>query len=301
MAWTLPLPPGNALLLAAAVTAMYQLLFYVAGRVLRTSKLVDFAGATNFLTLAVASFLLGARSSRKALLTIYVTVWSARLAVFLLMRIVQWGHDRRFQKLEAKRGHIAIFWTLQAIWVWTVSLPITLANTAAAGPPLGGTDAVLAVVFTAAVLLEAVADLCKLAFKPSANGAPWIRTGVWRFSRHPNYFAEIVIWFTLAFAAVLDVSTGLRWLCFCSPLFITCLILFVSGVPILELSADRKYGSRDDYITYKKSTSLLIPFPPSWYSRLPAAVKKSVFLDFDMFNHIDEKEPLVTSEQSGTM
>lgn len=107
--------------------------------------------------------------------------------------------------------------------------------------------------------------------------------GVWAWSRHPNFFGEMALWWGLYLSALNDLR-GAEHAAVVGPIFITLLLLFVSGVPILEKSADARYAARADYREYKRRTSVLIPLPPSLYARLPTAVKTTLLLDMKLFN-----------------
>jgi steroid 5-alpha reductase family enzyme len=144
--------------------------------------------------------------------------------------------------------------------VWVILLPTLLA--------LAHTQITLTVVsyagialWAAGVTIEATADLQKYTFSqnPKNKGA-WIETGVWRYSRHPNYFGEILAWVGV-YICVAPVLTPLEaWIGLIGPIFIACLLIFVSGIPPLEKHADEKWGSDPDYQAYKRSTSVLIPW-----------------------------------------
>lgn len=118
--------------------------------------------------------------------------------------ILQWGEDRRLDVFRGGILHLAVFWLLQGTWVWTVCLPATLSNAAspASDPPLGPAELLLLLLWLLAWVLEAVADPQKQSHRrrqaegrgrgPNRDSeAPWCAEGVWRWSRHPNYFAEV--------------------------------------------------------------------------------------------------------------
>ena len=107
---------------------------------------------------------------------------------------------------------------------------------------------------------EVVADAQKSAFK-NAGKPGVITTGLWKYSRHPNYFGETLLWWGL-FVFIIPVLSGALWLTILGPVFITVLLLFVSGIPLLEQSADKKYGADPAYQEYKNRTSLFIPWLP---------------------------------------
>jgi steroid 5-alpha reductase family enzyme len=109
-------------------------------------------------------------------------------------------------------------------------------------------------------IFEVTADAQKSAFKSSGKPG-FIATGLWKYSRHPNYFGEALLWWGL-FVYTVPVLSGALWLSAIGPIFITLLLLFVSGIPLLEKSADAKYGADPAYIDYKRRTNIFIPFLP---------------------------------------
>lgn len=218
------------------------------------------------------------------MLTFLVAIWAVRLAGFLLYRIIIWGEDRRFDDKRNNIGRLAVFWTLQAVWVWAVSLPVTILNASANNPPLGVLDYLGWSLLAFGLLLESVADMQKLNFKRDESmRGKWIDVGVWKWSRHPNYFGEILVWVG-AFLSACRVFVGVDWIAVVGPIFITLLLLFVSGVPLTEKSADKKHGGKEDYWAYKNRTSVLYTVPPALYEPLPRALKQTFFLDFPMYN-----------------
>lgn len=273
------------LALTALVTIAYQGFFFLVTYALKFDKVTDFAGSTNFALVALLSFVLGGHyGARQIVLSACVFVWAARLAAFLLYRIILWGEDRRFDDQRENVGKLVIFWSLQAIWVWTVSLPTTIVNANAYNPALNALDYVGWVIFALGLALETVADQQKLLFKQSeASKGRWADVGVWSYSRHPNYAGELMVWYGL-YISSLSVLRGAEHAAVAGPIFITLLLLFVSGIPINEQSADEKHGMKDEYRLYKQRTSVLVPFPPALYSKLPDVLKKTVMLDFPTYN-----------------
>ncbi len=111
--------------------------------------------------------------------------------------------------------------------------------------------------------LEVMADRQKTRFRAdSENVGKFINVGIWSWSRHPNYFGEIVLWIGVAIIA-LPALSGWQCLTLISPVFVTILLTHISGVPMLEARADEKWGGRADYEAYKTNTPVLIPRPPS--------------------------------------
>ncbi|XP_031406809.1 uncharacterized protein LOC116215298 isoform X2 [Punica granatum] len=276
---------SHFLALTAIVTVGYQLLFFVITAALKIDKVTDFAGSTNFVIIAGLTLILkGTWHFRQVVLTLLVVIWGLRLALFLLMRILQWGEDRRFDEMRSNIGKLAFFWSFQAVWVWTVSLPVTIVNASNRDPPLQAQDIIGWIMWTLGLLIEATADQQKLSFKNSPeNRGKWCDVGVWRYSRHPNYFGEILLWWGI-FIASTPVLEGAEWLVVFGPVFITLLLLFVSGIPLLEISANKKFGNVPAYRQYKTTTSPLILLPPEIYGRLPLWFKSIFLFDLPMYS-----------------
>ncbi|XP_047157781.1 uncharacterized protein LOC124828515 isoform X3 [Vigna umbellata] len=276
---------SHFLAFTALVTIGYQFLFFVITALLKFDKVTDFAGSTNFIIIAVLTLVIkGSWYFRQIILTLFVVIWGIRLAFFLLFRILQWGEDRRFDEMRNNLGRLAIFWIFQAAWVWTVSLPVTLVNASDRNPFLHVVDIIGWILWAVGFIVEGTADQQKLNFKRSSeNRGKWCNVGVWKYSRHPNYFGEILLWWGI-FLASTPVLEGAEWLVIIGPIFLTSLLLFVSGIPLLEDSADKKFGNVDGYRIYKTRTSPLIPLPPSVYGNLPAWFKKALLLEFPFYN-----------------
>ncbi|XP_074576761.1 uncharacterized protein LOC141833259 [Curcuma longa] len=276
---------SHFLALTAIVTVAYQFVFFVITALLKFDKVTDFAGSTNFVLLALLTLLVkGSWHFRQIVLTILVSLWGLRLALFLLMRILQWGEDKRFDEMRTNLGKLAVFWTFQAVWVWTVSLPLTIVNASNRNPSVEARDVIGWIMWIVGISFEAIADQQKLQFKNSpANKGKWCTVGVWKYSRHPNYFGEIFLWWGI-FVASTPVLNGAEWLVVLGPIFLTLLLLFVSGIPLLEDSADKRYGRVSEYRHYKATTSPLIPLPPFVYGNLPAWFKVAFLFELPLYS-----------------
>ncbi|KAJ9162497.1 hypothetical protein P3X46_022264 [Hevea brasiliensis] len=276
---------SHFLALTAVATVGYQLLFFIITALLKIDKVTDFAGSTNFVILAVLTLVLkGTWHLRQVVLSLLVVTWGLRLGLFLLMRILQWGEDRRFDKIRGNLGRLAIFWIFQAAWVWTVSLPVTVVNASDRNPSLQVEDIMGWIMWSVGVSIEAAADQQKLKFKNSPeNIGKWCNVGLWKYSRHPNYFGEIFLWWGI-FVASTPVLEGAEWLVILGPMFLTLLLFFVSGIPLLEISADKKFGNVAAYRVYKRTTSPLIPLPPVVYGNLPSWLKTTFLFEFPFYS-----------------
>ncbi|KAF3437190.1 hypothetical protein FNV43_RR19943 [Rhamnella rubrinervis] len=279
--------------LTAIITVGYQLLFFIITALLKFDKVTDFAGSTNFIILAILTLVVkGSWHFRQIILSLLVIVWGLRLALFLLMRILQWGEDRRFDEMRGNLGKLAIFWIFQAVWVWTVSLPVTVVNASDRKPSLEAVDVIGWIMWSIGFSIEAAADQQKLTFKNmSENRGKWCNVGLWKYTRHPNYFGEILLWWGI-FVASTPALEGAEWLVIIGPIFLTMLLLFVSGIPLLEESADKKYGNVDAYRLYKRKTSPLVPLPQVVYGNLPSWFKTIFLFEFPLYSrHLPQETP----------
>ncbi|EME30990.1 oxidoreductase, acting on the CH-CH group of donors [Galdieria sulphuraria] len=231
-------------------------------------KLTDFAGASNFAVLALWSYMgYSSFSTRQKWITSLLVLWSARLALYLGYRIwFVFGEDRRLDSFRDNIFKLMGFWTLQGLWAFVVSLPAVLCNMNSQIRPVGRLDYCGYTIFAIGFLCETIADFQKQYFK-QRNPERWCDWGLWRYSRHPNYFGELLVWYGIYSLAWNGLTTFHRFIALSSPLLITWLLITVSGIPLLEKSADSKYGSLLEYQLYKKRTSILIPLPPQIVER----------------------------------
>lgn len=284
--------------ITALVTVLYQLSFFLVTYFCRFDTLTDFAGSTNFIVLTALTLALGGAqySARSVVLSTLVFVWGVRLCAFLLSRILAWGEDRRFDDKRNDLGRLVAFWSIQAVWVWTVSLPITLVNATKENPSLHASDYIGWAVFISGLLLEAVADAQKTAYKKTeASRGRWTDVGTWKWSRHPNYAGEIILWWG-AYISAARALRGLEHLAVLGPIFITCILLFLSGIPLLEQGANKKHGMKQEYREYLNKTSVLWPIPPSLYVKFPESIKRTILLDIPMYakglDQVSEDTPM---------
>jgi steroid 5-alpha reductase family enzyme len=198
---------------------------------------------------------------RAGLLAALVAVWAARLGTFLFRRIQADGKDARFDRVKTSFSGFLLAWTLQGVWIcFTVGAALA-AITSGRSVTLGMAAWVGLAVWAVGFGVEVVADLQKSRFRSDpANKGRFISTGLWAWSRHPNYFGEIVLWIGVAIIAA-PALQGWQYATLVSPVFVAILLTRGSGIPLLERRADATWGGQPDYERYKATTPVLVPRP----------------------------------------
>lgn len=239
-----------------------QGIFFVFAASLKTDKVTDLSYSLSFALLSIALVLANRAFTPWSLLAAaLVVIWSARLGAYLLSRILKIGKDARFDDKRGDFLKFLSFWVLQAIVVWLVMLPVSVFLSLPANGGMGAISIAGALLWALGFAIEAVSDAQKYAFRNNpAKAGLWIETGLWKFSRHPNYFGEVLLWWGL-FVLVLPALPTPFLFTVIGPIGITLLLLFVSGIPLLEKSADARYGDKPEYQAYKRRTSLLVLLP----------------------------------------
>lgn len=242
------------------ISLVIQTIFFVIAFLLKIDKFTDITYASSFALLAFISLLIGGNATvYKVVLVLMVTSWALRLGGFLLYRVMQTGKDERFDQMRDNFVKFGTFWLIQAITVWVVSLAFIVVLAKDERLTFGAVSIVGFIVWLIGLAIEAAADFQKSAFKANpANRGKWVDTGLWKYSRHPNYLGEITCWIGV-FVYCSTALDGIEFLTAISPIFIFLLIRFVSGVPILEKKYNERYKNDAKYAEYKKKTGLLIP------------------------------------------
>jgi steroid 5-alpha reductase family enzyme len=243
---------------------LIQWLAFIVAYLLQTEKFYDLTGSITYISVTILAVLLSpVVDGRSILLLVLVVIWAGRLGTFLFRRIQKAGKDARFDDIKPSFIRFLNTWTLQGLWVTFTSAAALAAITTTTRKELGLFALVGFLVWVFGFSIEATADAQKNRFRADLeNKGKFIHTGLWAWSRHPNYFGEIVLWIGVAVIA-LPVLRGWQWVTLISPVFVTLLITRVSGVPMLEKRADEKWGGQEDYEAYKERTPVLIPRPPA--------------------------------------
>ncbi len=229
----------------------------------QTEHYFDLTGSATYLTVtAVALALSGDLDARAIIVGLMVGIWAARLGSFLFRRVRRDGRDGRFDRIKTDPLQFFMTWTLQGLWVLLTLAAALAIITGTERQAIGWVAIVGIAVWVAGFAVESMADRQKSAFKKNpANQGQFITSGLWAWSRHPNYFGEIVLWTGIAIMAV-PVLSGWRWTALISPVFVVLLLTRVSGIPMLEARAEKRWGGDPQYEDYVRRTPVLIPRVP---------------------------------------
>ena len=249
----------STLLLALVISLILNGIFFAIAYRLKTDKFTDITYSLSFIIIALFAYSRSSHRSFETIGTILVLIWAIRLGGFLLYRVIKNGKDRRFDGMRESFIKFAKFWLGQAVVAWVLMVPAILAFSG--NKDLSAICIVGVVIWLIGLIFESLADFQKYKFRlDQKNKDKWIESGVWSLSRHPNYFGEILIWVGVYLYAFPALGPVARILCLISPVLIIVLLRYGSGIPILEKSADKKWGDNPKYIEYKRRTNLLIPF-----------------------------------------
>lgn len=254
----------SAVMYCAVMCIGMQWLAWIPASIGKTERFYDLAGGLTYLAVVGFSLWAGSQSEppslRELIISVLVVIWSLRLSFFLYFRIHRTGKDGRFDQLKTSPIRFLVPWTLQGLWVFLTMVVVIVINSQAdSAPPLGIWDAVGLFVWVLGFGIETIADQQKTAFNTEpTNQGKWIESGLWSYSRHPNYLGEILLWTGIAFFGI-SCFTGLERVAWISPIFIYILLTKVSGTPILDKRALEKWGNDPLYQKYRENTPALIP------------------------------------------
>ena len=248
----------NAVFLAFAI----QWIAFIPAYVFQTEKFYDLTGSLTYLSviwysLAVSSDQFTNLNGANIAIVLLISLWAIRLGSFLFMRIHHDGEDKRFRSIKPSASQFFMTWTLQGLWVSLCSMCALTAISSNTGIVTNAFFYIGLALFILGFSIEVMADMEKSAFKAiQENKDKFITTGLWARSRHPNYFGEIVLWTGIAVISFSSLQ-GLQYLTLISPIFTYLLLVYVSGVRMLEARGDLKWGDDPEYQEYKKRTPVL--------------------------------------------
>ena len=250
-------------------------IFFIHAYIFQTEHYFDATGSFTYISLSIILILNSIFSSSfeglnpyTYLIGIMVILWSLRLGMFLFKRVKDVGQDIRFVEMKKDFFWFFMTWTLSGLWVF---LTYVAGLSAMTSINLIENMSFYHFIFmltgfllwVVGFVIEILADNQKKIFRENpSNKGKFISSGLWAWSRHPNYFGEIILWLGIAIIAFPSMDGG-EFLGLISPLFVYVLLTKISGIPMLEKSSDNKWGLEEDYIKYKKTTPILFLKKPS--------------------------------------
>jgi steroid 5-alpha reductase family enzyme len=255
---------GTVMVVSAAAIAALMLFTWLLSVRLRDASVADMAWGLGFVLVAWASFAIADGAAvRKALVVTLTTLWGLRLAGYLALRKIGEGEDFRYQAMRRRYGKrfplVSLFlvFGFQGLGMWAVSLPIQAAQVPGSPSGLTAVDLVGVAIWSLGFFFETVGDLQLARFRADpGNRGKVMDRGLWRYTRHPNYFGDFCVWWGLY---ALALATGDAWWSVIGPLVMSCVLLRLSGVPVLEGHLTRH---REGYRDYALRTSAFFPWPP---------------------------------------
>ncbi len=253
---------------SAAAIAVLMIGTWVVSLRLRNASIVDIVWGAGFVLVAWVSYALGdGVASRKMLLAWMVTLWGGRLAIYLFIRNHGKGEDPRYVAMRKRRGDkfgmqsLWLVFGLQGVLMWIVSLPVQVGSVADQPDSLGPVEIVGVILYTIGIYFESTGDFQLSQFKADpANAGLVMDQGLWRYTRHPNYFGDFCVWWGIWIVAA---ATGVGLYAIVGPIVMTFFLLRVSGVAMLERSITKR---RPGYDEYMRKTNAFFPGPPKHLS-----------------------------------
>jgi steroid 5-alpha reductase family enzyme len=249
----------NAVLLAYVI----HWIAYIPAYVFQTEKFYDLTGSVTYLSVVWFVFLSTYQSISlnfgNLILVLLISIWTIRLGLFLFMRIHKAGEDKRFRTIKTSASQFFMTFTISGLWVTLCSMCALVAISSPEGLVMNALTYVGIILFIIGFGIEIVADNQKTAFRSiEANKDSFITSGLWSKSRHPNYFGEVLLWFAIAVISFSSLE-GLQLITLISPIFTYILLVYVSGVRMLEDMNDKKWVDDENYKSYKENTPMLFP------------------------------------------
>ena len=246
-------------IICASVSFVLHWIIFIPSFAFQTEHYFDLTGSISYLSaVALAFYLNPSVDPRDVLIGLLIVVWAVRLGSFLFMRVKQDGKDDRFTIMKTQFHWFLMTWTLGGLWVFLTMAAGLAAITSNTTQPFGLMAYLGLALWIFGFSIEVIADRQKRVFKKNQQkDKEFITSGLWAWSRHPNYFGEITLWIGLTLIA-LPVLSGWQLVTLISPVFVYILLTKISGIPLLENRGMKKWGSDPEYIDYVNRTPALI-------------------------------------------
>lgn len=252
----------NEIVLNAVILAfLIQWVAFIPAYLFQTEKFYDLTGSLTYLTVIwfvyLSSNQAGEVNFQNLLVTVLISIWAIRLGTFLFSRIHKDGEDKRFRSIKTSPSQFFMTWTLQGMWVSICSMCAITGISSSEGLVLNPLFYLGFILFVIGFSIEVIADHQKTVFRAiKENKDKFISTGLWSKSQHPNYFGEILLWSSIAIMSFSSLS-GTQYLTMISPIFTYVLLVYISGVRMLDDMGNKKWGHLEEYKQYKQNTPVL--------------------------------------------
>ena len=252
----------NEIVLNAVILAfLIQWVAFIPAYLFQTEKFYDLTGSLTYLTVIwfvyLSSNQVGEVNFQNLIVTVLISIWAIRLGSFLFSRIHKDGEDKRFRSIKTSPSQFFMTWTLQGMWVSICSMCAITGISSSEGLVLNPLFYLGFILFLIGFSIEVIADHQKTVFRAiKENKDKFISTGLWSKSQHPNYFGEILLWSSIAIMSFSSLS-GTQYLTMISPIFTYVLLVYISGVRMLDDMGNKKWGHLKEYKQYKQNTPVL--------------------------------------------
>ena len=247
---------------AVLIIFLIHLLVFIPSYYYQTEKFFDLTGTVSYVSSVLFIFFksntVESINLGSLVLSTLIIIWSLRLGTFLFLRIKKAGKDRRFNQI--KKSFSWFFMTFSISGMWVTICSICALTGVANGIIFSSITIIGIVIFLIGFTIEIIADSQKTKFRAKdGNKDKFISSGLWKYSRHPNYLGEIILWLGISLISLSSLE-GFQYATLISPIFTYLLLVNVSGINLLEKSGDKKWGKLESYKKYKEKTPRLIWF-----------------------------------------
>ena len=247
---------------AVLIIFLIHLSVFIPSYYYQTEKFFDLTGTVSYVSSVLFIFfksnIVESINLGSLVLSTFIIIWSLRLGTFLFLRIKKAGKDRRFNQI--KKSFSWFFMTFSISGMWVTICSICALTGVANGIIFSSITIIGIVIFLIGFTIEIIADSQKTKFRAKdGNKDKFISSGLWKYSRHPNYLGEIILWLGISLISLSSLE-GFQYVTLVSPIFTYLLLVNVSGINLLEKSGDKKWGKLESYKKYKEKTPRLIWF-----------------------------------------
>ena len=255
------LAKSDIVMQAVMLAFLIQWVAYIPAYIFQTEKFYDLTGSLSYLTVIWFVFFssnnLSGLNIQNLIVVTLISIWAIRLGTFLFGRIHKDGEDKRFRTIKTSASQFFMTWTLQGMWVSICTMCAITAISSSQGIIANALFYLGLAFFIVGFAIEVVSDQQKSAFRAvPENKEKFITSGLWSKSQHPNYFGEILLWSAIALLSISSLN-GTQYLTLISPIFTYVLLVYISGVRMLDDMGNKKWGHIEEYKAYKKNTPKL--------------------------------------------